>query len=317
MIPVYTGPESVKCGSTGRTIVWEDNREKKMAFVPWAPQYLRRWKPLRDPQDNHILSDEEIDRLISYVRRGFNASAFNDTEEFIKYLTYRQQIPEKVYGMYESDISVCRFFNDGHGEKQENILADIRKLNEEQGMGNIKIPDTNIEIINYSPCPKCGHIHSYSDIFSYYQNPTPDPKYKNRTKQLLNDTRVKCKECNKYFLPALIVSDGSPQVEHQLICRMQTCNEVAIFMKREFQQEVLMWNKNNILSKKEKYTEYRAWRNDVDSAKLKQRQGLFTNFLQYTPAPLMLDFISRRNLEIEEPLYGVWKNSKEIQFIEM
>jgi hypothetical protein len=317
LIPVYSGPDSVKPGSKGRTIKWTDDTEEHTDFVFWPLQYMHRYAPMKSPKDGHILTDDEIQRLLDAVSHGFNASAFESTEQFIEYITYRQQIPEKVYGMYENDISVCRFFQDGHGEKQENILADIKKLNAEQGMGNIIIPDTNIEIINYSPCPKCGHIHSFSDIFSYYQNPIPDPKFISRNQQYSLDTRVMCIECNTYFLPALIVSDGSPKVEHQMICRMQTVREVAVYMKMEFKIQVLMYNENNVLKRKQKGKEERAWRNDVDAAKLKQKQGLFTNFLQYTPAPLMLDFLSRKNLELEEPLYGVWKNPQEVQYINL
>jgi len=317
-IPVYSGPDSVKPGSKGRKVDltnWSPEFDHKEFFMEWPAQYRRKYAPLKSHRDGHLLSDDEIDLLLRSINKGFNANDFSDVNQFLDYLTYRQQLPEKTYGMYESDISVCRFFTSERGEKQENILADIRKLNEEQNMGNIKIPGTDVEIINYSPCPKCGHIHSFADVFNYYQHPTPDPVFKNAQEQYAMDTRVQCKECNDYFLPALIVSDGSPKVEHQMICRMQTVREVGVFMKSQYKLDVLVYKKENILVQPE--TQKRAWRNDVDAKLLKSRQGLFTNFLQYTPAPLMLNFLGRKNLELQEPLYGVWKKPEEVQYIDM
>jgi hypothetical protein len=218
--------------------------------------------------------------------------------------------------MFEQDITVCRFFSGKMGEKQENILQDIRQLNEQQQMGNIKIPNTSIEIINYSPCPKCETIHSFSDIFHYYQNPAPDPKFASLKQQRSLDTRVKCKDCGNYFLPAIVITDGAPKNEYQMICRNQTLLEVTVFMQKEFNLRVLTMRKENVLINPDNPSKA-AWRNDIDAAKLKLRPGLFTNMLQYTPAPLMLDFISRKNLEKEEPVYGAWLKRENVQYYDI
>jgi hypothetical protein len=245
------------------------------------------------------------------INHGYKESAFIGTDQFLKYLKYRQQIPESTYGSWQSDVSVVRFFENktsvnipnSHGDKKESILADIRSMNEEQGMGNVKIPGTSVEIINYSPCPACGHIHSFSDVFNYYQKPVPDPFYKSRQEQYIHDTRVMCIECKAYFLPALIVVDGDPKNECQMICRRQTMAEVVTFMA-EFQLKVLYMREENIITHPDNGR--KAWRNDVDAKLLKKRQGLFTNFLSYTPAPQILSFITRKNLAMDDPLYGAW-----------
>jgi hypothetical protein len=314
-VPVFSGPDSVRRGSKGRAIHYEFNDEDRRAFVEWPKQYMRKYSPLKSPVDGHLLTDDEIDTLLEALRHGWDANHFESTEEMVAFLKYRDQVPEKVYGMYESDISVCRFFTGTHGEKQENMLADIRRMNEEQGMGNIRIPETSIEIINYSPCPKCNTPHSFSDVFNYYLHPVPDPFYKTKQEQYALDTRVKCKECGEYFLPALIISDGTPKNETQMICRGQTMREVTVMMQVKFKLKVLTMKKENILE--DLKMKKRAWRNDIDSNLLKQSPGLYANFLQYTPAPLMLDFISRKNLELAEPVYGAWLNKENVQYLDL
>jgi hypothetical protein len=313
-IAVYSGPDSIKRAPRGRTVGWyDDERDKRVEkYLELPAQYMRKYQLLKHPDDGHILTDDEIDLLLRSINHGFSASKFDSTTQFIQFLKYRNQVPERVYGDFEGDIVVCRFFNNGYGEKQENILADIRKMNKEQGMGNVKIPNTDIEIINYSPCPKCGHIHSFADIFNYYKNPKRDLKYKTLEEQRVMDTRVVCIECEAMFLPALIVSDGSPQIEHQMICRTQTIREIVIFMLKSFKTKVLYMKEENVIVNKE--MGMKAWRNDLDAAKLKYRPGLFSNLLHYTPAPLMLDFLSRKNLELEEPIYGVWQKPDKIRY---
>jgi len=317
-IPVFNGPESVRPGKFGRTIEYEWEEENRRAYVPFPLAYRRKYRPLLSPSNHdHILTDDEIDRLLSAINHGYDANKFESTDEFLSFLTLREKVvlEEKTYGMYESDVSVVRFFEDSNrGDKKENILADIKRLNQEQGMGNVKIPGTSIEIINYSPCPKCGHVHSFSDVFNYYQNPTPDPTYKSRRLQYQLDTRVMCVECKVFFLPALIISDGTPRNEHQMICRSQTIREVCVFMRETTRIDVLWMKNENILDDvRDDGTAVRAWRNDVDAKVLKKRPGLFSNMLQYTPANLMLDFISRKNLEKEEPLFGAWVPKQHIQ----
>jgi len=56
---------------------------------------------------------------------------------------------------------MCRFFKT---KNNENILTDIERINKDQGMGNYKIPNTNIKLINYSICPKCGHVFPFKEL---------------------------------------------------------------------------------------------------------------------------------------------------------
>jgi len=132
-------------------------------------------------------------------------NGFYDTEEFGKYLLERHQ-PEKNYGMHDKDVTMCRFFDSKNGDK---LLEDIRLKNETENMGNVQIPNTNIQLINYSICPKCGHVYSFKDISDYYLNPRPDPAFKDKTHQYREDTRVYCTECETYFLPAIVIVDGT------------------------------------------------------------------------------------------------------------
>jgi hypothetical protein len=315
-IPVYSGPSSVKPGKRGRDIEYVFQSEEKRTYLDWPKEYIRKYSPLKSPRDNHILTDNEIELLLNSMKYGWNAENFESTQEMLDFLKFREAVPEKVYGIYEQDITVCRFFTGKHGEKNENMLADIRRLNEEQQMGNVRVPNTDIEIINYSPCPKCDTIHTFSDVFNYYQHPVLDKKFKNLNEQRLLDTRVKCKECGSYFLPALIVSDGAPKNEYQMVCRSQTIGEIIVFMQTEFKLKVLTMKRENIMKHPEDEKKA-AWRNDIDSSKLKLRPALYANLLQYTPAPLMLDFISRKNLEVEEPLYGAWLKKENVNYYEM
>jgi len=153
----------------------------------------------------------------------YYGSNFTDIEEFAVYLTNRGQ-REEVYGhSYSRSITMRRFFET---KNNENILADIEQTNREQNMGNIKVPNTKIKLINFSICPKCAHIFSFKELIDYYANPEPDNTFKNRAEQYREDTRVLCHECKTYFLPALVITDGTPKNEVQFLCRVQTTNSI-------------------------------------------------------------------------------------------
>jgi hypothetical protein len=113
----------------------------------------------------------------------------SNIEAFEEYLTKRKYTHEKPYGIFDKDISICSFFDSG---KNENLLEDIKRKNEEQGYGNVKIPNTDITLINYSFCQNCKTIFSFQEITDYYMNPKPDQQYKSRAHQYREDTRVCC-----------------------------------------------------------------------------------------------------------------------------
>jgi ssDNA-binding Zn-finger/Zn-ribbon topoisomerase 1 len=229
-------------------------------------------------------------------------SAYKDINEFTAFLTGRYQ-PETPYGYSYNEITMCHFFESKENEK---ILADIEQKNKEQGMGNYQIPNTNIKFINYSICPKCDHVFSFKDLIDYYANPKPDKTFNNRSKQFREDTRVFCHECGTYFLPALVISDGTPKNEVQFLCRVQTANAIEKFY-RNTGKTVLSKNKKNLVEKTIEGKTVKAIRNDVSLKELSAKPTLVSNLLQYTPANLALNLIDGTNIKKGDVLYGKWQ----------
>jgi hypothetical protein len=252
-----------------------------------------------------VLSQEEIDQLLTAINVGNDnpvpVNGFSSIEIFEIYLTNQKFNPEKPYGMYQKDVSICRYFDYGNND---NLLADITKKNEEQGMGNIKIPNTNITLINYSFCPKCKTIYSFREVMNYYRNPKPDPQYKNKASQFRNDTRVYCDNCDTYFLPSLIISDGTPKNEVQFLCRVQTINAVEKYMLSKNIQ-VLTEKEGNIVFKDG--FRLKAIKNDVSIKDLEKKPTLITNIIQYTPFNLIMNFIDGTNVKKGDLLFDQWK----------
>jgi hypothetical protein len=222
-------------------------------------------------------------------------------EDFEALLTKREFMPDKIYGLHEftKSITMCRFFDSQDGE---SILADIERKNTEQKMGNIAIPNTNIRLINYSVCPKCNTVFSFKDLMDYYKNPKLDPVFKRKGEQLREDTRVCCPECGRYFLPALVIADGTPKNEVQFLCRMQTVEAVERFFLGK-SQHILSKNKGNIFQG----NGFITIRNDVKLAQLESKPTLISNMLQYTPANYLPNLLDGSNVEKGDILFGKWK----------
>jgi len=247
-----------------------------------------------------VLSQEEIDQLLAAITAGGEpVNSFENVEAFEEYLIKRQFTPEKPYGIFDKDISVCRFFASG---KNENVLEDIKRKNEEQGHGNVNIPNTNITLINYSFCPKCKTIFSFKEITDYYKNPMPDQSYKSRARQYREDTRVYCHNCGAYFLPSLIISDGTPKSEVQFLCRLQTIDAVEKYFSQK-KISVLTKNKNNIIQK----GAVKAIKNDVFIKDLDEKPTLITNMVQYTPFNYIANLIDGTNVAKGDLLFNEWK----------
>ena len=244
-----------------------------------------------------VLSQDEIDQLLTAINVG-DGNAFESIEAFEKYLVKRSNL-EKPYGMFGTAVHICRFFDSG---SNESLLHDIKKKNEEQGHGNIKIPNTDIMLINYSLCPKCGTIFGFKDITDYYKNPRPDNSFKDRGHQFRNDTRVFCINCSTYFLPSLIIADGTPKNEVQFLCRSQTIEAVEkYFFVRD--TRVLTKKKKNIVTN----GNLRAIKNDVYIKDLDKKPTLITNMVQYTPFKLITNLIDGTNVEKGDLLFDEWK----------
>jgi hypothetical protein len=268
-----------------------------------------------------VLTPGEIDRLLSAINQGdtetedffipsfddirphdfvVNRNTFKNIEDFETFLTKRKFEPDKIYGNHSSnkEITMCRFFASKENEK---ILADIEQKNKEQNMGNIIIPNTNIKLINYSICPKCNTVFSFKDLMDYYKNPIPDSEYKNRGTQIREDTRICCYECSEYFLPALVISDGTPKNEVQFLCKMQTVHEIESFFLRKG-KNVLSRNKANVVIK----NNFLTVRNDVEIKQMELKPTLISNMLQYTPINLIPNLIDGSNVEKGDILFGKW-----------
>jgi hypothetical protein len=280
------------------------------------------------------IAQEKILKIISeipeYKDMRFQ-SGFADFEEFEKYLLNRHP-QEKPYGIFDKDITMCRFFDSKDGDK---FLEDIKLKNETENMGNIQIPNTNIKLVNYSICPKCGHIFSFKDISDYYLNPRPDAAFKNKMHQYREDTRVFCIECDTYFLPSLVLVDGTPKNEVQFLCRIQTMNAIEGFYLRKG-INVLSKKNENIVKKVEKRTtetiqktgyslikrlfnkdlpEKKTIRktkekiitgikNDVLLKEMTEKPTLISNLIQYTPANIVLNLIEGNNVKNGDLLFG-------------
>jgi hypothetical protein len=264
-----------------------------------------------------VLSQDQLDQmfilddlLVDYGDDSFVMSDFasfpskkETIEDFEVFLTERKFEPEKKYGMFDKDITMCRFFESKDGE---TVLADIERKNAEQNMGNIAIPNTNIRLINYSVCPKCKTVFSFKELMSYYKNPKHDSLFRNKGHQLREDTRVCCSECGEYFLPALVISDGTPKNEVQFLCRMQTVNAIENFFEKKG-KFVLSKNKENVSWEDNRLI---TIRNDVELKHLESKPTLISNMLQYTPANLLPNLLDGSNNKKGDILFGKWNPIK-------
>ena len=238
--------------------------------------------------------------ILASIRRilagdGDDSPEFKTDDDVVEHLMTREFEPNGRYGIFQKDASVLSFRNDPKGE---SILSDIRARNAAEGAGNIRISGTNVELINFSKCPQCAELHSYRDLEVYYANPKPMQDV-NVAKQLRKDTRVSCKVCEHYFLPALVIADGSPRDETQFLCRTQVIEEIETFLPRP----VLTRDRTNILT-----NEFgkKAILNDVLRHELEDAASLLVNFIQYMPPDDLLAFLREENVEQGHVVYGVW-----------
>jgi hypothetical protein len=232
------------------------------------------FEPLGD-----LMSAQEVGEILHSNGKRNN---WKSIDEFQDYLTKRDHAPEKHYGIFEKDISVCRFFDD---KKGEGILADIMEKNTETGMGNVVIPNTNIQLVNYSYCPNCGKIYSQQALKNYYNKPVVRTG-NNLRHTLRKETRVICSDCGTAFLPTLIIVDGSPKNTVQYLCRMQIIDAIEVYMQETYHENVLTQNKKNLRCREDGMV---ACANDLVISKLEKKPTLIVNFIQYTPPPFILN----------------------------
>jgi hypothetical protein len=133
-------------------------------------------------------------------------------------------------------------------------------------------------------------------------NPKVDQRYKNRARQYREDTRVYCGNCGTWFLPSLIISDGTPKNEVQFLCRVQTIDAVEKYFSQK-NMMVLTKNKQNIIQKGNIW----AIKNDVFIKDLDEKPTLITNIVQYTPFNLMMNLIDGTNVAKGDLLFNEWR----------
>jgi len=119
------------------------------------------------------------------------------------------------------------------------------------------------------------------------------------------ETRVICKHCQTPFLPTLIIVDGSPKNSVQYLCRMQVIDAVEVYMDDEYHEPVLTKNKKNFRIRQE--DNLVGCLNDLEIHKLEKKPALISNFLQYTPPPLMLSFIEGENIVKGDVVFDNWQ----------
>jgi hypothetical protein len=232
---------------------------------------------------------------------------WKDLKEFETFLTKRNPVPEQPYGIFDKDITVCKFFED---KKGETILSEILQKNTETGMGNVVIPNTKIKLVNYSYCPKCNKIFTQKMLINYYKSPTIRPGTSLRH-ALRKETRVICDDCETAFLPTLIIVDGTPKNDVQYLCRNQVIDAIEIYMEKNYGEKVLTKNPKNIrVNKEDKLV---ACANDLQIAKLEKSPTLISNFIQYSPVPLILSFIEGKNIEFDDIVFNTWQKPKTVE----
>jgi hypothetical protein len=133
-------------------------------------------------------------------------------------------------------------------------------------------------------------------------NPKPDALFKSRAKQYREDTRVCCRVCDTYFLPSLVISDGTPRNEVQFLGRVQTIDAIEEYFLQQNVKALTKKNENII-----QMGNLKAIRNDVYLKDLEDRQTLVSNMVQHTPINLMMNLIDGTNVEKGDIVFNQWK----------
>lgn len=231
-------------------------------------------------------SSEELKLIFEVVsrthkNRNFNLGgySFSNADDFSRYFDNLQPINNDNYGNIIFDsLDMEPFFK--NPLKNENILQDIKLLNERNNYPSKIIPGTKIEIINFSKCPKCGQLYSLKDLNDYFSNPEINPDIE---KSIIyrTDTRFKCEQCKSFFKSRLVISDGSPKSEVQFLCKVQTVNYIEEFYLSHYKRTVLAKNKSNFIWKKDIY-KYQL-KIDIDFNEMSSNPTLISNFLRHSP----------------------------------
>ncbi|MDX2470967.1 MAG: hypothetical protein QNL04_10375 [SAR324 cluster bacterium] len=214
------------------------------------------------------------------------------------FLLERNSSSDNPIELFIKDASVIRFQND---LKSKFILSAIKQKNETKGMGTLKIKGSKIELINFTFCPKCKKAFSFKELKNEYLRPRTIID-KTRQSKASQNARVHCLNCKTWFLPALIISDGTPTQQIEFLCRSQTIDAIELYMAKKGKSVL---RKNNV-NKMTNNDGLKAIANDLDYEDLLEYPTLLVNLMQYTPFNLVMSFLQRKNLQTREPLCGVW-----------
>jgi hypothetical protein len=84
---------------------------------------------------------------------------------------------------------------------------------------------------------------------------------------------------------------------------MQVIDAIEIYMEEEYRESVLTKNKKNVRSRNDGLI---ACANDLMISKMEKKPTLITNFIQYSPPPLILNFIEETNIENGDVVFDTW-----------
>ena len=248
--------------------------------------------------------EPSMEEILASIRRiisedgdiSYNIKSIVDFRQWME-RDQTKELDSDIIG-YHRSASVLKFFE----EKNEELLTDIVAENEKLNMGNTTIPGTDIKLINYSICPKCKTVNNMLDLANYYANPKPDPMFKDINEQCRKDTRVCCKDCQEFFLPSLVIVDGSPISEYQWLCSTQTLDATQDHYWSSKHQKVLFANNSNRLQ----VEGYWGIKIDVTLNELQNRPALVTNLLQYSPPEHIMRFVNNIPFTNHDVIFNRW-----------
>jgi hypothetical protein len=154
--------------------------------------------------------------------------------------------------------------------------------------------------------------------------------------QYREDTRVFCNECETYFLPALVIVDGTPKSEVQFLCRIQTMIAIEGYYQKKGIKVLSKRDENIVKHEETKITKtvqnvnhsfidrlfnkdlpdkkitrkatkkvISGIRNDVLLKEMEEKPTLISNLIQYTPANIVLNLIEGTNVKNGDLLFGL------------
>ncbi len=230
--------------------------------------------------DNNILTQDDIDALLQ-GDFSLDRILISSIEELHEYLANDDENVLKYRGLFTKEAKVVSFFGD---TKSGEILNEIKAKNAAEGLKPMSFGEINL--INFSYCPNCNLAYSWNELNEYYSKPFI-PEGKTTIEIMRKDTRVKCRQCGDFYLPALLIETESPCAEVQYLCRIQLVDAIEDYMERP----VLSKKKSNLIFKPNS-RKLEGIKQDITINDLADDKTLVTNLIQYTPYPQTLRMVN-------------------------